>query len=168
MEKKWYRKRKDNDGKVIVVKADISPVGNGQPNLHTSVSEDTAETIARERRLIHWMDEAYAEFERGGGMEGLKGKGKPILVPDSDPMNSILKNANILPPWLELQHQIRDRTRKLVELLDRTARVGSEEEEELGAINAMINRYNRMVPTPVLQKGRLHLDSIKEQLQLWI
>lgn len=61
-----------------------------------------------------------------GKFDNLPGSGKPIVF-DDDPMtpphlrlaNRILKNANVLPEWIELQKQIEQDRRDLVALADK-------------------------------------------------
>ncbi|REE67584.1 uncharacterized protein DUF1992 [Paenibacillus taihuensis] len=109
-----------------------------------------------------WISEMYREQERKGAFEHLAGKGKPLHVSSGDMMNSILKESNFLPPWLTLQHEIRDQLQRLLE-------TGSAaiSESELGDINEKINKYNSMVPSPVLQKWKLTRENWRQQIERW-
>ncbi len=64
------------------------------------------------------LDDIFSDFVSKGGMENLKGAGKPLDVPDGDVLNSVLKTANYLPPWLELQKQIRAGMSDLIQQMD--------------------------------------------------
>jgi len=130
------------------------------------VFENAASTIIFERKMQHWLDEAVRDCEKSGGLDDLAGKGKPIEVPTGDALNSILKNANVLPPWLELQHEIRDDIRELLRRYGTDSRPASFQ-TDLDAINKKIQKYNRSVPTPILQKGRLYPESVNKQLNSW-
>ncbi|MBD2861727.1 DnaJ family domain-containing protein [Paenibacillus oceani] len=112
------------------------------------------------------MDEAIEECALNGGFDHLKGNGEPILIPDGDVLSSVLKQANVLPPWLELQHEIRNDLRAYVSS-GRVNPPAPSESADLDAINRKISRYNMLVPTPILQKGRVKPDTAEEQLKLW-
>jgi hypothetical protein len=164
MQIKWYRKKSDNQEITTIVTGDM------KADLKSSASaplagEDAAQTIVRARNMNSWLDQAVRDCQESGGLDHLAGKGKPIVVQDGDPLNSMLKNANVLPAWLELQHEIRNRILKLIERMD----LGQQDfTDEITAINKQIIRYNQSVPTPVLQKGRLVEGSVREQLERWL
>ena len=109
-----------------------------------------------------WMSEMFREQERKGAFEQLAGKGKPLDVPTGDVTGSILKEANFLPAWVALQHEIRDQLRRL---LATDPSVVSE--SALDEINAKITRYNGMVPSPILQKWKLTRDNMRQQYGRW-
>lgn len=117
--------------------------------------------------LTNWVDEAYYEFERNGGFSELSGKGKPLPQVDTkgDPLQAILKNANYLPGWIELQHEIRDAIKKLHSSLEKGRTTSLNEEIE--AINVKIIKYNRQVPHAYFQKTRLTSDNLAEQKDKW-
>jgi hypothetical protein len=112
------------------------------------------------------MDEAIEECAQTGGLDHLKGKGEPIPIPEGDVLSSVLKQANVLPPWLELQHEIRNDLRAYVSS-HRANPPATFVSADLDAINRKISRYNMLVPTPILQKGRVNPDTAEEQLKLW-
>lgn len=157
----WFQRDKLEKAQALAAKdsAAARPVSG-------EVRENAANTIGFERRVQSWIDEAIRDCEQNGGFDKLEGKGKPIEIPTGDPLNSVLKNAGYLPPWLELQHEIRDDIRALLRRHDPENET-SAIQNELAAINKKIARYNTLVPTPVLQKGRLHADSIKRQAGTW-
>ncbi|MEF3305933.1 J-domain-containing protein [Paenibacillus sp. GYB003] len=158
----WFRRNKS--GKI---EAPFVPTGPAPTPVGGEVYENAASTIIQERRMQHWIDEAIRDCQKNGGLDHLSGKGKPIDVPTGDIMNSILKNANYLPPWLELQHEIRDDIRALLRHCDEASDDPGSIQTKLDAINKKIARYNTIVPTPVLQKGRLHADSVRRQANSW-
>jgi hypothetical protein len=157
----WFRRNK-----TAKVEGTPFPEASGFTPAPRVVSEDSVSTILHARRMNSWLDEAYSDCEKNGGFERLEGKGKPVVIPEGDALNSILKNASFLPSWLELQHEIRDDIRALLNKYDRdqpppTAKT------DLDAINKKIARYNASVPTTILQKGKLHIESIHEHAQKW-
>ncbi|MBP3962707.1 DUF1992 domain-containing protein [Paenibacillus lignilyticus] len=112
-----------------------------------------------------WIGEMYKEQERKGAFDHLPGKGKPIEVPSGDMTNSFLKEANFLPAWLMLQHEIRDQLQKLI--LSSDGGSSGSPESELAEINKKIMKYNNMVPSAILQKRRITKDTMEQQLELW-
>jgi hypothetical protein len=156
----WFRRNKS-----AKVEGTPLPASSGFTPAPRVVSEDSVSTILHARRMNSWLDEAYSDCEKSGGFEHLEGKGKPVDIPVGDALNSILKNASYLPSWLELQHEIRDDIRALLKKYDPD--LPPTAKAELDAINKKIARYNATVPTPILQKGKLHIESVHEQAQKW-
>jgi hypothetical protein len=137
-----------------------------KPNvIKSEVLEDAAQTIASERNLNGWLDQIYTDYEKEGGFENLPGKGKPIDIKFGDPLNGVLSNANILPDWLILQHEVRDAIQALIIRMDFQAEY--EPDVEITEINKKIKKYNTLVPTPILQKGHLSKESIVDQFTRW-
>ncbi|WP_199614353.1 DnaJ family domain-containing protein [Paenibacillus alkalitolerans] len=136
------------------------------PDVDKRVSEDAARTIVGERQLHHWLDEAFAECEKTGGFDDLKGKGKPVEVQTGNGLYGILKNANVLPQWLQLQHEIRDRLVQLDDLLELGVANGID--KELAEVNKKISKYNGIVPSPLFQKMKVSKETLKTQLQQWM
>ncbi|MFB9753508.1 DUF1992 domain-containing protein [Paenibacillus hodogayensis] len=169
----WFRRTKfgkgTNDSPSPSVAGNQTVAGSAtvpdSPQVPGDVYENAASTVIQERHMQHWLDEAVRDCARNGGLEQLNGTGKPVDVPTGDGLNSILKNANVLPPWLELQHEIRDSIRALLRKHD-PDRLPSFS-TELDALNQKIVKYNMSVPTPILQKMRLRPDSIAQQLAQW-
>ncbi|XEC96322.1 DnaJ family domain-containing protein [Paenibacillus tarimensis] len=131
----------------------------------SEVREDAAETIVRERALNHWMDEIYSEFEQKGGLKDLPGFGKPLNVQSGDPLQSVLKNANVQPPWVELQQEIRSSIASLLKHMDSYS--NDEIERQLDEINRKIKKYNMQVPSYHLQKMKVSRDNISRQYEKW-
>lgn len=164
MQIKWFRRKSDNQEVSLIVNGETKANHNAI-SLPPIVGEDAAQSIVRARNVNDWLDQAVRDCQESGGLDHLAGTGKPIVVQGGDPLNSMLKNANILPPWLELQHEIRNRIVKLIQRMD----LGQQDiTEELQAINKQIIRYNQSVPTPVLQKGRIAVESIRDQVDRWL
>jgi hypothetical protein len=139
---------------------------NKQNIIKSEVLEDAAQTIASERNLNGWLDQIYTDYEKDGGFENLPGRGKPINIKSVDPLMSVLSNANMLPDWLTLQHEIRDAIQALIIRMDSQA--AYEPDDEIKEINKKIKKYNTLVPTPILQKGHLSKESIVDQFTRWL
>jgi hypothetical protein len=139
---------------------------NKQNVIKSEVLEDAAQTIASERNLNGWLDQIYTDYEKDGGFENLPGKGKPININSTDPLMSVLSNANMLPDWLTLQHEVRDAIQVLIKQMDADPEV--DPDNEIKEINKKIKKYNTLVPTPILQKGHLSKESIVDQLTRWL
>ncbi|HZG56092.1 DnaJ family domain-containing protein [Paenibacillus sp.] len=117
------------------------------------------------REVNDRVDEAVREFEKNGGMERVKGKGKPLQLETGDPIYGVLRTANVRPHWLELQHDIRDALKRLHEetMRGESARA----EEALAAINAKIVRYNAIVPHYTMQKSKVEWATLSKQREAW-
>jgi hypothetical protein len=139
---------------------------NKQSVIKSEVLEDSAQTIVNEQMLAGWLDQIYADYEKDGGFENLQGKGKPIDIKSGDPLMSVLSNANMLPNWLTLQHEVRDAIQALIILMD--SKAAYEPDDEIKEINKKIKKYNTIVPAPILQKGHLSKESVVEQLTRWL
>ncbi len=115
------------------------------------------------------LDDIFNDYASKGGMDNLKGTGKPLDVPDGDVLNSVLKTANYLPPWLELQKQIRASMKDLLEQMnDNPTEVSiSQWEQQIEELNGQIKKYNRSVPNPLLQKGFVSAENIKVKYEQW-
>jgi hypothetical protein len=112
-----------------------------------------------------WVGEIYNEQLKNGTFDNLPGKGKPMEIPSGDITNSILKNANIIPDWLTLQHEIRDQLRNLLSIHNDDIKII---ERELIEINKKIMSYNNKVPSTYLQKRKILRDNMEQQLQHWV
>jgi len=111
------------------------------------------------------VDDAVREFEKNGGLAHVKGKGKPLQLATGDPLYGVLKTAGVKPPWLELQHVIRDELRELLKELRLGTAVRTE--EKLRDINGRISKYNRIVPHYTMQRSPVSLDELEDQLKSW-
>jgi hypothetical protein len=133
--------------------------------IKSEVLEDAAQTIVNERNLNGWLDQIYTDYEKEGGFDSLPGKGKPLEVKSGDPLNGVLSNANFLPDWLTLQHEVRDAILILINRME--AQADYDPDQEINEINTRIKKYNTLVPTPILQKGHLSKESVVQQLMRW-
>lgn len=121
------------------------------------------------RPLGDLMTEIVENHAREGGFENLKGKGQPLQLdgdlPENYYLTKVLKNANVLPSWLELQHEIRDAIRAFVCDMANTSADDLNHREAL--INEKIYRYNRECPHPSLQKPVFRQSLAERQLTFW-
>ncbi|GIP36479.1 DUF1992 domain-containing protein [Paenibacillus sp. J2TS4] len=138
----------------------------------SAAESDNEEKAVRSRQFWNaglsqndWIGEIYREQLKKGAFDNLPGKGKPISIPTGDPFNHALKNANYLPGWLALQHEIRDQLHRLLSS-NSDNEIGVE--HELQVINEKIKKYNTMVPSNLLQKQKITQDNIKQQYELWV
>jgi hypothetical protein len=121
--------------------------------------------VRMERQVTDWLDEAVQEFERNGGMKDVKGKGKPLQIETGDAIYGVLKTANVRPPWLELQHDIRDGLQRLSKGVQQGTAVRPE--QTLQEINKKISKYNSIVPHYTMQKALVDFRSLEEQRKSW-
>jgi hypothetical protein len=131
-----------------------------------NIDENSPATFERQHNT--WLDQAFSDFQKNGGLEGNPYKGKPIPIQsdrgEGAALNSILKNANVLPPWLELQHEIRDQIKRLLDLM--ATLPDDHIDSELTKINDKVKKFNNMCPPP-LQKVRIFKDLIEKQYEKW-
>jgi hypothetical protein len=114
------------------------------------------------------IEEKIKSYAEKGGFDHLPGKGKP-LDPESlkgDVLNSILKHNNVLPPWLDLQHKIRDAIGDLLEQMEGGKKLDLE--GRIDQINEMISKYNNSAPGRTLQKNRINAENIKSRYNEWV
>ncbi|MBD1373146.1 DUF1992 domain-containing protein [Hazenella sp. IB182357] len=113
------------------------------------------------------MDEIFKNHHAKGDFDHLPGHGKPI--PESyyekDVFHEVLKEAKYLPPWLKLQHEIRD---EIAQVIKRLKYLSPDQLHiRTDRINTKIKQYNRECPVPA-QKGLIISDQIKEQYENWV
>lgn len=112
-----------------------------------------------------WMDEIFSSYAKSGGMDELPGKGKPLDVASGDALQSVMKEAHVLPSWLELQKKIRN---QLEQLLRQMEELGNEPEDQaIEELNRSIRTYNSMVPNALLQKGTITKENMRAQWTKW-
>lgn len=108
-----------------------------------------------------WLDEIIAEHRAGGAFDNLPGAGRPLnLEGDFDMASHLLKNSRVLPPWLELQQEIRHDLEKL-------AASQAVSSDALEAVNAKIARFNRSCPSPSMQRPLVSPATLRQQLHRW-
>jgi hypothetical protein len=97
------------------------------------------------------VEERIQRAQREGGFDDLEGSGQPLCL-DNDPhipedlrlCHKILKNANYLPPALEIKKEIRQTEALLVEMKDT-----AEKYRILKKINYLIMKFNAINNGPV-------------------
>lgn len=128
--------------------------------------EDTEAMLSGERRKKQWVDDAYEEFVRKGGLDQLPGKGKPLVVPTGDILTTILKQANVPPPWVALRRELQlqmEQTLQLIEADGDPAQI----DEALAAVNRLIAEMNSRSPSLALHRRKVTRDNIREQWERW-
>ncbi|WP_051251509.1 DUF1992 domain-containing protein [Paenibacillus harenae] len=113
----------------------------------------------------HWIDEMYKEQQKKGAFDHLPGKGKPLHIESGDVFTGILKNANVLPDWLQLQQEIREQIRMVLANLPNN---DNDWNREIADINIKIKKYNTIVPTGILQKRQIAKETVHEQYNQWL
>ncbi|HWV22862.1 MAG TPA: DnaJ family domain-containing protein [Thermomicrobiales bacterium] len=87
-----------------------------------------------------WIEEQIQEQEAQGAFDNLPGAGKPIhihrteLNPEYDLAFSRLKNAGIMPAWMELDRDVATLTRDLDDFLERSAAWLEQERDRIIAV----------------------------------
>lgn len=148
----WFRKNRQ--------KATLEP----QPTLKPPPPESSPEPLVR-RPVVgaspDWLDEIISEHRREGAFDNLPGAGRPLnLDGHFDMASHLLKNSHVLPPWLDLQREIRSDLLKL-------AAKDTVAPHEVEALNAKISRFNRSCPSPSMQRGLVSPENLQEQLRRW-
>ncbi|BDG59962.1 DnaJ family domain-containing protein [Caldinitratiruptor microaerophilus] len=103
-----------------------------------------------------WVEEQIEEARARGDFDNLPGKGQPLDL-SRDPfaerdwlVHHVLRNARVLPEWIELDREIREGIRWL------KAHPGHPERAaRVRELNRRIDRFNLLVPSVSLQKPRL-------------
>lgn len=115
------------------------------------------------------MGDILKKHTKDGGMDNLKGHGKPIpkeyFSGDTfQHFQKIAKDAGYKPPWLKLQHEIRDEVIALSEIQKQNTAAISE--GQIVQVNQKIAEYNKSCPSP-LQKGTITVESIENAVSRW-
>lgn len=128
--------------------------------------EDTALMAHHERERMHWIDDAYEEWVRNGGLKNLPGLGKPLKIPEGDVLESLLKNANVPPPWIMLRKEIQS---QMAEAQRRMTRNPADPEIDrlLEEINGKIGQLNLQAPSLTLHRPKVNRDNLDEQIRRW-
>ncbi|WJY27323.1 DnaJ family domain-containing protein [Sporosarcina trichiuri] len=108
------------------------------------------------------MGDILKRHREEGGMENLKGRGKPLSREyfSGDTLQHfqrIAKEAGYKPHWLELQDEIREDVRLLAEYM--SAGIAVDMDERITDINRKLAKYNRACPRP-MQKGPVTLATV--------
>lgn len=109
------------------------------------------------------------EYEKTGGMDNLKGQGKPLseeyLSGDVfQHFQKIAKDAGFKPHWLKLQHAIRDELQSIAEKYANGNKEGLQ--FRVTKVNEKIIEYNKSCPPP-MQKGVVRLETIETASKWW-
>ncbi|MFD1927203.1 DnaJ family domain-containing protein [Sporosarcina siberiensis] len=115
------------------------------------------------------MGDILKKHAKDGGMENLKGQGKPIpkeyFSGDTfQHFQKIAKEAGYKPHWLKLQHEIRDEVIVLSEI--QKLNIVAVSESQIVQVNQKIAEYNKSCPPP-LQKGTITVESIENAVSRW-
>ena len=84
-----------------------------------------------------WIEDEIQKAQQRGEMDNLPLQGKPIEIyrtdvnPEYDLAFSRLKNAGIMPAWMELEREIRQLTEELASFLDRSEAYLAEQRKAL-------------------------------------
>ncbi|MBU9710707.1 DUF1992 domain-containing protein [Evansella tamaricis] len=115
------------------------------------------------------MGDIYKEYEKRGGFDNLAGKGKPLSQETlkSDPLNSVLKNANYLPEWIKAQHKVREAILQLLKKIENGTVSDKEKKDGMKDINQLIKKYNRLCPA-MLQKAPASLETLEKDKNKWL
>ncbi len=115
------------------------------------------------------MGDILRSYEKTGGMDNLKGQGKPLseeyLTGDVyQHFQKIAKDAGFKPHWLKLQHEIREE----IQDISNKKKSGLTEglQFRITKVNEKIIAYNKACPPP-LQKGQVRWETIENIVQHW-
>lgn len=78
---------------------------------------------------------------------------------------NIAKNAGYLPPWINLQKEIREKIALTLKMIEQNA-IESKIKDFIDEINVKIAKYNDTCP-PNMQRGRINLENIVSQYKFW-
>lgn len=130
--------------------------------------------------MFNWgriVEEQIREAEQKGEFDDLAGQGKPLdyndeetaLEGDLKMAHHILKNANALPFWIELDKEIRARQEHCRGLLEQVRAAASpavrrrliaDYRDEAKAVNDHILHFNCICPAPhLLAKAPIDIDT---------
>ncbi|WP_379969685.1 DnaJ family domain-containing protein [Ectobacillus sp. sgz5001026] len=78
---------------------------------------------------------------------------------------NIAKDAGYLPPWINLQKEIREKIASTLQMMEQNA-MESTIKDAMDEINVKITKYNEICP-PSMQRGRISLENIADRYKLW-
>ncbi|SDD77920.1 protein of unknown function [Paenibacillus sp. UNCCL117] len=134
--------------------------------LPREVYEDQDALEAHEREKQGWAEDAYQQFVQQGGLERLPGLGKPLRVPTGDILDSVLRNANVKPPWIMLRTEIGNRMAQALKFMEKS-RQHPELHDLLTEINKQIIELNALAPSRTLHRQLIGKDNLQEQYTRW-
>ncbi|SFS93873.1 DUF1992 domain-containing protein [Paenibacillus sp. 453mf] len=139
---------------------------NNDPKVSPEQEKYSSKPVQYTTNYVNHIDSIYNDFAERGGMDNLKGQGKPLEISDGSVVDSMMKNANYLPKWIELQKEIRAHILATLEIMENNGEK-NKVNEEIDTINLKIQKYNLMVPTSILQKGFISPENIKNKYSHW-
>lgn len=139
---------------------------NTDPKVSAEKEKYSSKPVQYTTDFVNHIDNIYSDFAERGGMDNLKGQGKPLKISEGSVLDSIMKNANYLPKWIELQKEIRDHILATIELRENDSDIKTIN-NKIDNINLKIQKYNLMVPTSILQKGFISAENIKDKYSYW-
>ena len=115
------------------------------------------------------MGDILKKHTLDGGMENLKGQGKPLpkeyFSGDTfQHFQRLARDAGYKPHWLKLQHEIGDEIMSICDLTSPQTTV--EVDLRIVKLNEKITEYNKSCPPP-LQKGQVTLQNIETAINRW-
>lgn len=75
------------------------------------------------------------------------------------------KNAGYLPPWINLQKEIREQMAVTMKMIEQNT-IESKIKDSIDEINVKIAKYNDACP-PSMQRGKISLENIAEKYKFW-
>lgn len=127
-------------------------------------NRDAIDSIERQKE--DWARDAYQQFVEKGGLDRLPGLGKPLVVPTGDILDTILRNANVDPPWIMLRKEIGKNMAGVIRLLDK-APSDPEIDALLSDLNKQIIELNALAPSRSLHRHLISRENVREEYQRW-
>lgn len=134
------------------------------------------------------IEEQIEKAREEGAFDNLRGKGKPLSHLDSDPLHQVLQAQGFRARWVELDHEIRQKTevaqqavKRTYEWVMQTWSGGSADRqfardewhkarrifrERLAEINRLIVNYNLQVPPQIGQRFLLKEEEALQRMGL--
>ncbi len=88
-------------------------------------------------RWESWIDQAISEAQERGDFDNLPGRGEPLVIEENREAGDwemgfhLLKNAEMSPPWMELNREVQAETAKLAAIRERYCRMRANEDPPL-------------------------------------
>ncbi len=118
----------------------------------------------------HFIDQIVKDSKMDEEVRKNPGFGKPF--PNSffsgDLYSNFLnqaKNAGYLPPWINLQKEIREKVALTLKMIEQNTDE-SKIKDLIDDINVKIAKYNEACP-PNMQRGRISLENIADKYKYW-
>lgn len=78
---------------------------------------------------------------------------------------NIAKEAGYLPPWINLQKEIKEEIALTLKMMKQNA-MESNIKDAMDEINVKIAKYNEACP-PSMQRGKISLENIADRYKIW-